>query len=248
MGSALARATLRSVTRPRSRAPGRSGSVYRRSRLPLLVSLAFAAAACIGSGTPASESNASPAASPVAATSPSTSAPAPTESPSAEPTPTAEPTPAATPESSPGESLGAGAGSVEGCTGSDDNRSFFRNAAEDLDWPVYCAALPARWFVSKGSYSLAGAGKLEISYKGPNGATLELREGGFCTDGTGCVPEGSDAGEASFGDQAATMVHFEDGRVAAVVGRGDNLSWLAVGGGLTDDAFRSLTSALIRLD
>lgn len=236
------------MTRPRSRAPGLIGSVYRRSRLPLLVSLVFVVAACIGSATPAAESGASP----VAVASPSASATAPLESPSseptAEPTPSPEATPTATSEASPGKSAGAGEGSVDGCTGSDDNRSFFANAAEDLDWPVYCAALPARWFVSAGSYSLAGEGKLEISYKGPNGAMLELREGAFCTDGTGCVPEGSDAGNVTFGDQAATLVHFEDGRVAAVVGRGEDQSWLAIGTGLTDEAFRSLTAALIRLD
>jgi hypothetical protein len=51
-----------------------------------------------------------------------------------------------------------------------------------------------------------------------------------------------------FGDQNATLVHLDDGRVAAVVARGDRLSWLAIGGGLDDTAFQSMTSALIRLD
>jgi hypothetical protein len=223
--------------------------VYRRSRLPLLASLALVVSACIGGGTPAApvEPAASLAASP-AAVSPSPAATTSLEPATAEPTPTAEATPSATAEPSPSESLDTGEASVAGCAGSDDNRSFLSKAAADLDWPVYCAALPARWFVEKGAYSLAGAGKLDISYKGPNGAKLELREGAFCTDGTGCVPEGSDAGNVKFGDETATLVHFEDGRVAAVVDRGEALSWLAVGEGLSDDAFRSLTSALIRLD
>jgi hypothetical protein len=236
------------VTRPRSRAPGTPNPVYRRSRLPLLISLAFAVAACLGSGTPATDSGASFASSQGAAASPSLSASTSPSSaaPTAEPTATPAETPTVSTEPSPASS--ARAASVEGCTGSDDNRSFFGKAAADLDWPVYCAALPARWFVSAGSYSRAGPGKLEISYKGPNGATLALQQGAFCTDGTGCVPEGSDAGNTTFGDQAGTLVHFEDGRVAAVVDRGEQLSWLAIGNGLTDDAFRSITGALIRLD
>ncbi|HEV8281452.1 MAG TPA: hypothetical protein VGQ02_06315 [Candidatus Limnocylindrales bacterium] len=102
--------------------------------------------------------------------------------------------------------------------------------------------------MSTGSYSRAGGGKLEISYKGPNGATLELHEGAFCPDSSGCVPEGGDAATATFGDRTATLVHFEDGRVAAVVDRGEPVSWLAIGDGLMDDAFQALTSALIRLD
>jgi hypothetical protein len=166
--------------------------------------------------------------------------PAPTSTPAPSDSPTSEPTPSA--------SLAAGESPVEGCTGTDDNRSFFAKAATDLSWPVYCAALPARWFVSQGSYSRAGGGKLEISYKGPNGATLELHEGAFCTDGTGCVPEGSDAGGARFGDQAATMVHYEDGRVAVVVDRGQSLSWLAIGEAMTDGAFQAIAASLIRLD
>jgi hypothetical protein len=231
------------VTRPRSRAPSRSGSVYRRSRLPLLVFLALVVSACVGSAPPAAQVESAGVASP-AAVSPSPSASTSAESPTAEPTPS----PTASPESSPSESLDTGEASVAGCTGSDDNLSFLAQAAADLDWPVYCATLPARWLVEKGSYSLTGPGKLEISYKGPNGAKLELREGAFCTDGTGCVPEGSDAGNATFSDQSAALVHFEDGRVAAVVDRGKRVSWLAIGAGLSDDSFQAITAALIRLD
>jgi hypothetical protein len=144
-----------------------------------------------------------------------------------------------------GPSIAVGAGSVDDCTGTEANRAFLAKAAAAFDWPVYCALLPARWFLAAGSYA---GGKLDVSYKGPNGALLELHEGAFCTDGTGCVPEGSDAGNSMFGDQSATLVHFEDGRVAAVVDRGEALSWLAIGDGLSDEAFQTITAALIRLD
>lgn len=229
------------MTRPRSRAPG-SDSVYRRSRLAILVLLALIGAACIGGGTPAAPAVQSTAPPPVSSTAPSTQ-PSASIAASAAPTASPEPTETSTAEPTPNASLAAG--SVDACTGTDENRAFLAKAAEAFDWPVYCAALPARWFLAGGSYS---GGKLDISYKGPNGALLELHEGAFCTDGTGCVPEGSDAGNTIFGDQSATLVHFEDGRVAAVVDRGEPLSWLAIAEGLSDDAFRSITAELIRLD
>ena len=229
--------------------------MYRRSRLPLLLLVALAVSACISSGTPAaSTAQGSPVASAGASQAASASASpaesvaaAPTATATASPSPTPEPTPSPTDEAGASASPGA-EGSVDGCTGTDDNRAFFAKAATNLDWPVYCAVLPARWFVSTGSYSRASGGKLEISYKGPNGARFELHEGAFCAAADGCVPAGEDAGSALFGDQNATLVHLDDGRIAAVVARGDRPSWLAIGGGLDDAAFQSMTSALIRLD
>jgi hypothetical protein len=218
--------------------------VYRRSRLPLLILFALTVSACIGGGTPA-------AAEPSAVPTPSSSA-SPSGSPSVAPTaaPAATPLPTASPsrEPSPSASPGDGLASVEGCTGKDENRAFFAKAAGALRWPVYCAALPARWFLSAASYTGASGGKLESSYNGPNGARLELREGAFCAASDGCVSVGQDAGSAMFGDQTATLVHLDDGRVAAVVARGERLSWLVIGDGLDDAAFQSITAALIRLD
>ncbi len=209
--------------------------------------MTLAVSACIGSNTPTAAPSSSAPSAP-ASSAPPTAAPSPSVVPTPAPTATPAPTDTPTSEPAPSASIAAGGGSVDGCTGTDDNRSFFAKAAADLSWPVYCAALPARWFVSAGSYSRAGGGKLEISYKGPNGAKLELHEGVFCPDGSGCVPEGGDAGTTTFGDRTATLVHFEDGRVAAVVDRGEPVSWLVIGDVLTDDAFQAITSALIRLD
>jgi hypothetical protein len=240
------------VTRPRSRAPGSPDPVYRRSRLPLLLLVAFAVSACLGSGTPAASTAQGTA---TAAVGPSTAAGAsasPVPSASAAPAtapPSLTPEPTASPTDETGASASPGAeGSVDGCTGTDDNRAFFAKAARDLDWPVYCAALPARWFVSTGSYSRASGGKLEISYKGPNGARFELHEGAFCAASDGCVPAATGSGYGTFGDQAATIVELEDGRVAAVVDRGERISWLALGDGLGADDFATITSVLIRLD
>jgi hypothetical protein len=224
--------------------------MYRRSRLPLLLLIVFAVSACISSGTPAAPAAQASGAGSLAPASASPS-PAASETPTAAPTaseePTPEPTPSPTESSTPSTSPGA-EGAVAGCTGSNDNRAFFAKAASDLAWPVYCAALPAHWFVTAGSYSRANGGKLEIAYKGPNGAKLELHEGAFCAASDGCVPAETGSGYGTFGDQAATILELEDGRVAAVVDRGERLSWLALGDGLGADAFASITSVLIRLD
>jgi len=230
------------VTRPRSRAPGSTYPTYRRSRLPLIVLLGLVVSACIGGGTPAAQSEAPASSAPASATPPSAT---PTESGAPTAAPTATPAPTETPAGEPTASASFATGSIDGCTGNEDNRAFLAKAAAAFDWPIYCAALPARWFLAGGSYS---GGKLDISYKGPNNAVLELHEGAFCAAADGCVPAGADAGTAAFGDQTATLVHLDDGRVAAIVDRGERLSWLAIGDGLSDDAFQSITAALIRLD
>jgi hypothetical protein len=167
--------------------------------------------------------------------------------PSATAVPTPSPTPTGTPTEAASTSPSAG-DSVDACTGSDDNRTFYAGAAANLEWPVYCPALPARWFVTTGSYSGIGVGRLEISYKGPAGATLTLHEGAFCSDADGCVGAGTDSGDASFGDQAGTLVVLDDGGYAIVVARGASPSWLAIGTELDEATFRSFAADLVRLD
>lgn len=218
---------------------------------PLLTLLAIAAvvSACIGGGPSAAGSSPSPG---VATTSPSASAEtSPTMQPSPSSSPTAIPTDPSLPTSSPAEEPSASltpAEAVAACTGNDDNRAFFLDAAENLDWPVYCPVLPARWVVSSGNYSGRGVGQLEISYKGPSGATLILQQGGFCETSDGCVPAGTDAGEAAFGDQTGTLITLDDGGYAIVVGRADTPSWLAVSTGVDEPTFRTFAEAFVRLD
>jgi hypothetical protein len=143
---------------------------------------------------------------------------------------------------SPSESAGSGAAAA--CSGSDENRLFFEDAASVLNWTVYCAVLPSGWFVDSGEYRRAGGGRLEIAYRGPGGARLELREGAFCTDATGCIPSGADAGSAPFGDQTGTLIATDDGGWGLVVDRDAPISWLAIGTGMDEDTFRAITSAL----
>jgi hypothetical protein len=230
------------VTPPRPRPPGRPAGVRHRPTLTLFAAAVFAllSAGCIGSEQASTTT-------PSASTVPSVSAPS-TTTPSIAPTiaPSPSSTPVETPSGSPAFSPDANA--VDGCTGTDDNRAFFAEAAANLEWPVYCPALPARWVVDTGSYSGRGVGRLVISYNGPGGASLSLHQGAFCEDADGCVPAGADSGDAPFGDQTGTMVVLDGGGYAIVVDRGANPSWLAVGEGLDEATFRAYVADFIRLD
>jgi hypothetical protein len=238
------------VTRPRPAHPGRAVAARPRT-LPLLLLVVSAAfvGACIGgdvddraTGTAAALTSSEPSSS----TGPS--APSLQPSPSSSPSGIASPTqPASASPSAPPGSLDPEV-AVEGCAGTDDNRAFFAEAAGDLDWPVYCPALPAGWYVDEGTYRTAGTGWLQITYRGPAGATFSLHEGAFCDDGDGCVAAGSDSGDAPFGDQTGTLVVLDDGGYALVVDRGQQPSWLAVGTGLDEAPFRDVAAGLIRLD
>jgi len=225
-----------------------SGRAVATRALPGLIAILLVAGGCIGGeqgavSTAASSASAGSASPSAALVSPTLQ---PSPSASASVAATASPPSSASPSASPsGQSAEL---AVEACTGTDENRVFFLQASQNLDWPVYCPVLPARWFVANGNYSGRGVGQLVISYNGPSGATLSLQQGGFCETSDGCVPAGRDAGEASFGDQAGTLVALDDGGYAIVVGRADTPSWLAVGVGVDEAAFREIASSLVRLD
>jgi len=128
------------------------------------------------------------------------------------------------------------------CSGTQENRDFYAYVAAAVDWTVYCPILSSGWFVDTGHYRLAGGGRLEIAYKGPGGARLELREGAICTTGVECVPPSTDVGVGLFGDREGTLFATDDGRWAVSVETGEVISWLAVGSGVTQDAFAAMTA------
>jgi hypothetical protein len=172
-----------------------------------------------------------------------TSAPSLPVEPSDEPTIAPSPPPSDAPvEPSPSGSAGPGAAAA--CSGSDKNREFFEAAAAALDWTVYCAVLPSGWFVDTGGYRQAGGGRLEITYRGPGGARLELHEGAFCPDAGSCVPTGTESGDAALGDQTGTLIATDDGGWAIVVDLDAPISWLAVGTGINENAFRAIADGL----
>ena len=238
------------MTRRRSSAPGRDRPDRRRSFLVLAALLALVLSACGGAtASPSGSGTAGPDASAESTSSPSAAATAdatdePTESPedSAEPTGAATNEPSDEPSAKPSPS---GAGAADSCTGTPENQEFYASVASAVDWPVYCPALPAGWFVQSGSYRLAGGARLEISYRGPRGAHIDLKEGAFCSSSDGCVPDGTDAGTAAFGDRQGSLVSVGPDSWAISDDAGSNPSWLLSGTGLSEDEFRTIASDLV---
>jgi hypothetical protein len=212
--------------------------------LPLAI--AVLAAACAGpspspspstapAGSPASLSASpqtpEPSASPTAdLPSASTIEPSPTPSPSASPSTPARPTPEDN--------------AAKACTGSAKTRDFFTAIAEAVAWPVYCAVLPAGWFVETGEYRLANGGQMVISYRTNAGGHLELREGRWCTDSEpACSPHDSVIGPASFGGLTGQLT-TSGGELVLYVDPGEPASWTATGVGVDEATFRSICSRL----
>jgi hypothetical protein len=209
---------------------------------PTLFLVAVLAVACNGSAapTPAAQSPGATADTVTAAPSIGEEQTLPPASEEAT-TPPAESEP---PIVTPSVPASADPGPAAACSGSAENRDFFRAAASVLKWTVYCAVLPSGWFVDSGQYRQASGGWVQIAYRGPGGARLELHEGAFCSADDGCVPPGTDAGDGQFGDKTGTAVALDDGGWAVVVDRGEQISWLAVGTDLDEAAFQKIAKAL----
>jgi hypothetical protein len=218
--------------------------------LALALALALVLAACSGAAPSRGTAQGSGSASPsgVASTALPESSAAATEAPTepggtpsdepagTEPVASVDPGGSASPSQStdPSSSPGTTNGSADKCSGSAANREFYANVASTVDWTVLCAVQPKGWYVSAGSYRLANGGKLVIGYKGPAGATLDLSEGAFCSDASGCLPPGSDGGEVPLGPMTGTLVSLANGDYAIVVDRGLNPSWQLVTHGLDE--------------
>ncbi len=214
---------------------------HRRSWLALAL-VALLVAACGGTSD---DTTPSPTDAPIAS---ATDPVEPTASPTSEPTsaPPSEPAPTDdTPSDEPSDDPDPGAAAA--CTGTDANRDFFASVATAVDWSVYCPVLPSGWFVEGGQYRLAGGGWLDITYEGPDGQTLALRQGAPC-DGAGCPPSGTDLGEAAYGDLAGTLLDLGGGRYAVVVDPGANPSWTLVTEGLAADDVRRVAADLVLVE
>jgi hypothetical protein len=234
------------VTRRRSSAPGRQ---FARALGTLLVLGSVLVAACASPSATEQPATSTPAtATPEPATSEAPSAP-PNRPETPEPA-TAEP---ATPEPATEEPVAeptepADDGSAAGrCTGTEENLTFYREFARVVDWAVYCPVLPKGWFVGTGQWRQADGGRLEISYRGPNGAGAMLQEGSFCPGDGDCVPPGEDVGPVPFGDLEGTLVRTADGW-AVVVDRGERPSWLLTMTGVREDAARAIAADLIPVE
>jgi hypothetical protein len=228
------------MTRPR---PGRATGLVASLAVAVLV------AACGATSTAPPSAGGSPAAS----GAPSASAPsasgsdaasaAPSVGPDGSSSPAGSATPFATASASPRP------GTADACSGTAENRDFYSALATSVAWDVYCATLPPGWFVESGSYRLSNGGQLSITYKGPDGARLVVREGGYCVGHPDCVPTGTDAGAARFGDRDARLLDIGNGSwLVVVVPTGADVDWQAVGTGMDAVALGAFTAAFARVD
>ena len=196
-------------------------------------------AACVGGqasdpGTPRPVT--SPTGSAVA-----TGSDAPTGTPAGSPSPSESAGGNATPQLTTPPGTGSAA-----CSGSDQNRVFFDQAAAAMIWPVYCAVLPDGWFLEAGSYRLANDGHLEVTYRGPSGGHLAIVQGNVCdgSDVEACAPRDAVIGPSDFGDRVGEMGRLGNGLVIDV-DRGATPSWRATAAGLNEEAFRAIGAAFL---
>ena len=189
-------------------------------------------------------SDAAPTGAPAVAPTgtPPASQPAPLPTPAETETPAETPVAASEgPPSSPSDTPGTAAA----CSGSDNNRDFFIDAAAALSFDVYCPALPRGWFVETGEYTLRNGGMLAITYHGPAGAAIDLLETGPCAPDDDCMPAGTEEGEAAFATRPATVVALGDGRLMIVAEASREGQWSITGTGLDEPALTKIAADLV---
>ena len=214
-----------------------------------LLALVALLAACAGTSTttqPSSETPAVTSSAPsVAPATPAESVAPPSPADSAAPSAPAEESVAPPSEAAASDSPPAGGGAAAACSGTDNNRDFYADAASALSFAVYCPVLPRGWFVQQGDYQLKGGGQLHITYKGPAGASLELIERGPCGEGDDCIPSGTEEGERSFGDMPATLVALDDGGLMIAAENVTDGRWWIIGHGVDEVTLTQLASDLV---
>lgn len=84
---------------------------------------------------------------------------------------------------------------------------------------------------------------IEVLYKGPNGATLQLSQGAVCGDDA-CPDASPNLGPASFGALDGSLVETEDG-FAVVVDGSAPIYYIATTTGLDEGTTRDVAEALV---
>ena len=211
--------------------------------LALVATLALVVAACASPASPSPAASGPPGS---ASGSPalSSNSPGPASSATAggstAPSGSAAPSPPASAAPAPGGVDAAAAA----CSGSASTKDFFVAIAQAVQWPVYCAVLPAGWSIVSGSYRLANGGQMNVEYRNLAGATFQLKEGHWCTDGvSACSPHDVFVGPAAFGDQQGELGSLGSGFVLYVAA-GTAPSWTASGSGIDEATFGAFCAAL----
>ena len=155
-------------------------------------------------------------------------------------------TPATTATRTPGATVTPEASSdADVCGGSADNKSFFASAARAVKWPLYCYVLPSGWILKTGTWAGDPGGQVSVTYKGPGGVSLELKEGAYCTDDESiCQPKVKELGPTLYGDLTGTLYTLEPGYAVYVNAGTSPPSWAAATVTLDETTFVKLVASL----
>ncbi len=176
-----------------------------------------------------------------------------TPSPQATPTAAATPTPQSSATPAPSTSASPSSGPTatspaSACSGSPDHQAFFADASSKLPFDVYCAVLPAGWYLQTAAYEQPNGGKLTISYKGPGGATLAISEGAFCTTSEAdCSPHVAIRGTAAFGNKPGMLdiLSTPPDVLIVYVDPGTTHAYSIQGNNLTQAKFVAIAAAMV---
>jgi hypothetical protein len=134
------------------------------------------------------------------------------------------------------------------CSSDVDVAGFFKAAAMDLPFDIYCPVLPEGWTVKRpadGGVGTEKDGWISIGYQGPNGQTFGIQEGAFCEAvGAICDRIAAAPDTVPFGDVDAHLGNSGDMWFAYTTPSGGAM-YSAWGQGMTRDAFLSVLASLI---
>jgi hypothetical protein len=136
------------------------------------------------------------------------------------------------------------------CTGTADHQAFFAQVAQVLKFDVYCAVLPAGWYLHGAAYTQPKGGTLTIDYKGPGGATLSISEGAYCTTSAAVwSPPLAIIGTASFGDKPGSLdvLSTPPDVLVVYVNPGTPVAYSVSGTSLTQAKFLALAAAMVKV-
>jgi hypothetical protein len=183
-------------------------------------------------GTPTPVVTPTPAPTPTAAPTDTSAAASATPTVAPSPTPAGSPTPSPTP------------GPAAGCTGGNKqaNADFWVGTANHVSFAVYCGVVPSPWYFNGASSAYGPPGKVTADYKTTGGADITLSEGTFTASA-----HGASLGSASFGDQTGTLYAGTSGGFVLLVAPGTSHAYQAVGTGVTQAVFVSISAAVIKV-
>lgn len=171
--------------------------------------------------------------------------PPPTPTPAATSSPEATATPTSTATANPSPTSRAAA-----CTGTAANKAFFVDAAANLPFDVYCAALPSKWWLQNGGYELPDGGNLHVTYGNASGGFVVLSEGAWCAGaGPTCSYRISVLGSASFGGMAGELVLTDNAPItyALYVAPSTTHAYSMTGTGMSQSQFVAWAAAVVKV-